>query len=73
MSENISAKVPSKLKEKAKKYGVNISEVARKALEEQVREIEKKRLKQKMKELEKIEEITKEDVVKAVRETREEN
>jgi len=37
MSVTVSVRIPRRLKEEAKRYGVNISEVARRALEEEVR------------------------------------
>jgi post-segregation antitoxin (ccd killing protein) len=37
MSVTISVRIPKELKEKIKKYGINISHVVRKALEEELR------------------------------------
>jgi len=37
MSVTVSVRIPKELKEEAKRYGINISEVARRALEEEVR------------------------------------
>jgi post-segregation antitoxin (ccd killing protein) len=74
MSTVISAKVPKKLKEKAKRYGLKIGEVVRKALEEEVKKIEEEKLSKELKELSSSLKgrITKEDVVKAVRSSRDE-
>jgi len=44
MSVTISAKVPKQLKQKAKLYGVRISEVVRKALQQEVNRVEQKSL-----------------------------
>jgi len=37
MSVTITVRIPKKLKEEAKKYGINISQIVRKALEEELR------------------------------------
>ncbi|MCS7138755.1 MAG: type II toxin-antitoxin system CcdA family antitoxin [Crenarchaeota archaeon] len=69
----ISAKIGRELREKLKKYNIPVSQVVRKALEEEVRRAEEKEIK---KALEKIgrtlEKIPAEDIVKLVRESREE-
>lgn len=74
MSTVISAKVPKKLKEKAKRYGLKIGEVVRKALEEEVKKVEEERLSKEFEELSHSLKgrITKEDIVKAVRSSRDE-
>jgi len=37
MSVTVSVRIPRRLRDEAKRYGINISEVARRALEEEVR------------------------------------
>ena len=70
----ISAKVPKELRDKARELGINISEVVRKALQEEV----KKRMLEEIKRrrdliAKKLEKIPDERIVQIVRETREEN
>jgi post-segregation antitoxin (ccd killing protein) len=74
MSSAISAKVPRKLKEKARRYGLKISEIVRKALEEEVKKVEEKKLSKDLEELSSSLKgrITKDDVVKAIRSSRDE-
>lgn len=74
MSEVVTAKVPKELKERARRYGINISGLFRKALEAEVSKAEERELKQ---EMDKIShslkgKLSSEDVVGAVRETRDE-
>ena len=73
-SVTLSVKVPAELKEKADRYGIRVSETLRRALEQEVRRREDEALKTK---LSKVSaqlkgRVTVEDVVTAVRETREE-
>lgn len=74
MSSAISAKVPKKLKEKAKRYGLKIGEIVRKALEEEVKKVEEEKLSKDLEELSSSLKgrITKDDIVKAVRSSRDE-
>jgi post-segregation antitoxin (ccd killing protein) len=74
VSSAISAKVPRKLKEKAKRYGLKISGIVRKALEEEVKKVEEKKLSKDLEELSSSLKgrITKDDVVKAIRSSRDE-
>ena len=74
MSTVISAKIPKNLKQKAKRYGVKIGEVVRKALEEEVKRVEEKELSKNLDELSNMlkDRIRKDDVVKAVRSSRNE-
>ncbi|WP_288104578.1 type II toxin-antitoxin system CcdA family antitoxin [Thermofilum sp.] len=37
MSVTVSVRIPKRLRDEAKRYGINISEVARRALEEEVK------------------------------------
>jgi len=71
MSTVITVRVPKDLKEKIAKYNIPVSEVTRKALEE---EIEKKRLEEARKAADNLGElfakIPEEEIVKGVRETR---
>jgi len=74
MSTVISAKVPKNLKQKAKAYNVKIGKVVRRALEEEVRMIEEERLSKELDRLRSMlrERLTKDDVVKAIRSSRDE-
>lgn len=74
MSTVISAKIPKNLKQKAKRYGVKIGELVRRALEEEVRKIEEKKLSENLDELSSMlrGHLTKDDIVKAVRSSRDE-
>jgi len=74
MSIVISAKVPKDLKQRAKRYGVKIGEVVRRALEEEVRRIEQERLSRNLDELSVMlrDRLTKDDIVRAVRSSRDE-
>lgn len=74
MSTVISAKIPRKLKEKAKRYGVRIGEVVRRALEAEVRRIEEQEISTKLDELRSAlkDQLTNSDVTKAVRSSRDE-
>jgi hypothetical protein len=74
MSTTISAKIPEKLKEKADKYGLKIGPLVRDALEAKIRDIERQALSTSLAEIcNKLgPKIRKEDVVKAVRQSRNE-
>jgi hypothetical protein len=74
VSTVISAKIPRKLKEKAKRYGVRIGEVVRRALEAEVRRIEEQEISTKLDELRSAlkDQLTNSDVTKAVRSSRDE-
>jgi len=71
MNTVITVRVPNDVKEKLGKYGVRVSEVVRKALEE---EIEKKRLEEAKRAAGKLGEffskISEEEIVKSVKEAR---
>jgi len=73
MSVVVSVRIPRELKEEAKRYGINISEVARRALEEEVR---RRKLEEAMAAARRIGEILskipEEEMVKWLREAREE-
>jgi len=73
MSVTVSVRIPRELKEEAKRYGINISEVARRALEEEVR---RRKLEEAMAVARRIGEILskipEEEMVKWLREAREE-
>jgi post-segregation antitoxin (ccd killing protein) len=73
MSTVVSAKIPKKLKEKATKYGIEISKTVRNALEEKVKEMEKRDLEKHMDDLHSsLGHLKKTDIVKAVRQSRDE-
>jgi antitoxin component of RelBE/YafQ-DinJ toxin-antitoxin module len=69
----LSVRVNKELKKKAKELGINIREVVEKALENAIREKEKEEIKgiaMKIKEL--MKDVSEEDWVRAVRESRDE-
>jgi len=70
----VSAKIPEELKKKADKYGVKIGSILRESLEKKIKAIEKERLSLRLDEVnEKIgAKVRRQDVVKAVRESRDE-
>ena len=71
MGPIISARVPQKLKDNLKKYGIEVSEITRKALEEEVKRREREELQGMAEELgEFLEKIPRERIVKGIREDR---
>jgi len=69
----VSTKVRKELLEKAKEYGINVSEVLRRALEEEVRKREEEEARKAAEELAKklrARGITVEDIVRSIREDR---
>ena len=74
MQEVVSAKIPKELKERARKYGINVSGLVRSALEAEVARIEEKELRKRLDELSASlrSRLSMKDVVRAVRETRDE-
>ncbi|MDT7892603.1 MAG: type II toxin-antitoxin system CcdA family antitoxin [Thermoproteota archaeon] len=73
MSDVLSVRVNKELKKKAKELGINIREVVEKALENAIKEKEKEEIKgiaMKIKEL--MKDVSEEDWVRAVRESRDE-
>ncbi|AKA74415.2 DUF4145 domain-containing protein [Saccharolobus solfataricus] len=73
MSDVISVRVKKELKKKAEELGINVREVVEKALEEAIREKEKEELKDmtmKIKEL--MRDVSEDDWVSTVRESRDE-
>ncbi|QXJ32112.1 type II toxin-antitoxin system CcdA family antitoxin [Saccharolobus shibatae] len=73
MSDVISVRVKKELKKKAEELGINIREVVEKALEEAIKEKEKEELKNtamKIKEL--MRDVSEDDWVRTVRESRDE-
>lgn len=73
MSIVVSAKIPKELKKKATRYGIQISKTVRDALEEKIRAIEEKELGKNMDELRStLGHLKKNDIVKAVRASRDE-
>ena len=67
-----STKIKKELKEEAEKLGINISEVLRKALEEEVRRRKLEKLKKRLEELSDIlDKIDIDRIVKSIREDRE--
>lgn len=74
MSRVVSAKIPDELKKKADKYGIKIGKLVRDALEAQINAIEHEIVSSKLDDVSsKIgSKITKQDVVKSVRSSRNE-
>jgi len=73
MSDVISVRVKKELKKKAEELGINIREVIEKALEESIKEKEKEELRDmtmKIKEL--MRDVSEDDWIRAVRESRDE-
>ncbi|MEM0011025.1 MAG: ribbon-helix-helix protein, CopG family [Candidatus Geothermarchaeota archaeon] len=67
----VSAKVPRELREKAAKLGINVNQLIRKALEEEVRRREREHLKDMAQEVSLIlSKVSAEDIVKIVKEDR---
>jgi len=67
----VSAKVPRELREKAAKLGINVNQLIRKALEEEVRRREREHLKGMAQEVSLIlSKVSAEDIVKIVKEDR---
>ena len=68
MSATISVRIPKELKEEIKKYGINISHVVRKALEEELRKKKIEEAKEAAKRLgEFFSKIPEEDIVKCIK------
>jgi len=68
----VSAKIPKQLKEKMRRLKIKPSKIMRKALEEEVKRRELEDLKEEISKLKPIlEKVTMEDVVKCIREDRE--
>ncbi len=73
MSVIITAKIPKKLKEEAKKYSINISKLVREALEREITRKKIEEIRKLQEESKKIDKkIKKEFIAKAIRETRNE-
>jgi post-segregation antitoxin (ccd killing protein) len=74
MSEVVTAKVPRELKERARRYGINISGLVRSALEAEVAKVEEHELREEMESISASlkHKLSKNDVTKAVREIRDE-
>ena len=73
MSVTITAKIPKELKEKIRRLNINASRVIREALEAEVRRREEEQLKALAKEVSRIlNKIPKEEIVRAIREARDE-
>jgi hypothetical protein len=69
----VSAKIDRELYEKLKRYGIQVSRVVRKALEEEVRRAEEEEVKKLLERMGGIlEKIPSEEIVKSIRESREE-
>lgn len=68
----VSVKVSEELKEKMKKYGIKPSEVLKRAIEESIKKEEIKRLKKEVDSIKQIlDKIPEEDIIRSIREDRE--
>ncbi|MEM2180357.1 MAG: CopG family transcriptional regulator [Nitrososphaeria archaeon] len=68
----VSVKVSVELREKMKKYGIKPSDVLKKAIEESIKKEEIKRLKKEVDSIKQIlDKISEEDIIRSVREDRE--
>jgi post-segregation antitoxin (ccd killing protein) len=71
MGSVISVRIPTDLKDDLKRYGIEVSEVTRKALEEEVRRREREELQRMAEELgDFLEKIPRERIVEGIREDR---
>jgi len=69
----VSVRIPKELKIKAKNYGIRISEVLRRALEEEIRRRELREIEVLLSRFKRgMKKVSKEDIVSVVRESREE-
>ena len=74
MSATISVRVPKKLKEEIERYKIKVSELVRKFLEEEVRKRKRRELENNAEERgEFFSKLSREEVVRRIRETRREN
>ena len=75
MQEVVPAKIPKELRERARKYGINISGLVRSALEAEVARKEEKELRKRLDDLSASlrKRLSVKDVVGVVRETRDEH
>ena len=74
MSTTISVRVPKKLKEEIERYKIKVSELVRKFLEEEVRKRKRRELENNAEELgEFFSKLSREEVVRRIREMRREN
>jgi len=65
----VSARIPKELKMKVKKYGINISEILRKALGEEIRRRELDEIKALLREFkEGVRNVSKEEIIGVIRE-----
>ena len=71
-SVTVSTKIPKQLKEKIQKFKIKPSKILRKALEDEVKKMEVTELKEEIDRLKPVlEKVSMEDVVKSIREDRE--
>ncbi len=69
---SITVRIPDELKKELQETGINISEVTRKALEAEVKKIQEQRAQEAAKKLSKLlREVPDEEIIKTIRETRE--
>lgn len=71
MTEVVTVRVKKSLKEKARKYKINVSKTVRAALEDEIRKREEEELYQALSDIKTIlQKIPDEEIVKAIRESR---
>ena len=71
MTEIVTVRVKKTLKEKARKYKINVSKTVRAAIEDEIKKREEEELRQALSEIKTIlQKIPDEEIVKAIRESR---
>jgi post-segregation antitoxin (ccd killing protein) len=71
-TETVSFRLSKELKDLAKKYGLNVSKIAKEKVEEELEKLQKEERKKMLeKAADVLEDVTKQDIVTAVRKSRE--
>ena len=74
MTTTVSAKIPDEMKEDLEREGINVSDVIRDALEQEITERRREKLRQDTNALrDRVGDVGTDEIVDAVRETRQEN
>jgi len=67
----ISARIPEELKKKLKEYGINVSDIVRKALMKEVKKKEAEKIKKELQQLKAIRKLSSKEITVLIREDRE--
>lgn len=67
----ISARIPKELKKKLKEYGINVSDIVRKALTKEVKKKEAEKIKKELEQLKVIKKLSSKEIAMLIREDRE--